>query len=217
MPISTVWKWCCLRRQSQRLSSEFGSRLEFFFRLSLSLNSSIMMRIFDFPVQLQCGLHRQKLWSRYWWMREFTVSEQWQMFATIESNIIYTARSIYAAFDIFGAIFIWECQRVRIFFNARASNNPLYVWFWPIFFNRYECICIPGIIGLNCEQNVNECESNPCIHGACHDEVTIADDIFINEILKKTKQKYILSEYTQILHIARHYCRPLCVAFIGDD
>ncbi|KAJ8936905.1 hypothetical protein NQ318_010932 [Aromia moschata] len=26
----------------------------------------------------------------------------------------------------------------------------------------YECLCVPGVTGQNCEINVNECESNPC-------------------------------------------------------
>lgn len=37
----------------------------------------------------------------------------------------------------------------------------------------YECICVPGIIGRNCEININECDSNPCMknNGNCVDGV----------------------------------------------
>nr|XP_024214483.1 protein crumbs [Halyomorpha halys] len=35
----------------------------------------------------------------------------------------------------------------------------------------YECICPPGILGDNCEINVNECESSPCQYGTCSDLV----------------------------------------------
>ncbi len=35
----------------------------------------------------------------------------------------------------------------------------------------YECICVPGIIGKNCEINVNECEDDPCKYGSCVDGV----------------------------------------------
>lgn len=35
----------------------------------------------------------------------------------------------------------------------------------------YECLCVPGVTGQNCEININECESNPCIHGTCSDKI----------------------------------------------
>lgn len=35
----------------------------------------------------------------------------------------------------------------------------------------YECICVPGITGKNCEININECESSPCKFGNCVDGV----------------------------------------------
>ncbi|XP_050067896.1 protein crumbs isoform X4 [Anopheles maculipalpis] len=35
----------------------------------------------------------------------------------------------------------------------------------------YECICVPGTMGTNCETNINECESNPCKNGGCVDGV----------------------------------------------
>ncbi|XP_039288666.1 protein crumbs isoform X2 [Nilaparvata lugens] len=33
----------------------------------------------------------------------------------------------------------------------------------------YACVCVPGVRGDNCEENINECESSPCYHGKCHD------------------------------------------------
>lgn len=50
----------------------------------------------------------------------------------------------------------------------------------PSFFNRpfnystangYECLCVPGVTGANCDTNVNECESNPCHYGTCSDKI----------------------------------------------
>ncbi|XP_055375058.1 protein crumbs isoform X2 [Condylostylus longicornis] len=36
----------------------------------------------------------------------------------------------------------------------------------------YECICVTGIMGQNCEININECESNPCTkYGTCVDSI----------------------------------------------
>ena len=39
---------------------------------------------------------------------------------------------------------------------------------------RYECLCVPGIAGKNCEININECDSNPCSKwGNCVDGVSL--------------------------------------------
>ncbi|XP_015599265.1 protein crumbs isoform X2 [Cephus cinctus] len=35
----------------------------------------------------------------------------------------------------------------------------------------YECICVQGVTGKNCEFNINECESNPCLAGTCMDRI----------------------------------------------
>ncbi|XP_063984158.1 protein crumbs isoform X2 [Diachasmimorpha longicaudata] len=35
----------------------------------------------------------------------------------------------------------------------------------------YECLCVQGLIGKNCEKNINECESNPCLAGTCKDRI----------------------------------------------
>lgn len=41
-----------------------------------------------------------------------------------------------------------------------------------LFVNRYECQCIPGVMGTNCEIDVKECDSNPCKNGAtCKEEI----------------------------------------------
>ncbi|XP_013412192.1 protein crumbs [Lingula anatina] len=33
----------------------------------------------------------------------------------------------------------------------------------------YVCECVPGSTGVNCEVNIDECNSNPCVHGTCND------------------------------------------------
>ena len=30
----------------------------------------------------------------------------------------------------------------------------------------YECQCVPGYTGRNCEIDINECEDQPCLNGA---------------------------------------------------
>lgn len=37
--------------------------------------------------------------------------------------------------------------------------------------SSYECQCIDGIIGSNCEINMDECLSSPCIRGVCVDGI----------------------------------------------
>lgn len=47
----------------------------------------------------------------------------------------------------------------------------VYLFYFNI--SRYECVCVPGIMGKNCEININECETNPCgKHGTCNDGVS---------------------------------------------
>ena len=36
---------------------------------------------------------------------------------------------------------------------------------------EYRCICTPGYNGTDCEQNIDDCHSNPCFHGNCTDKV----------------------------------------------
>lgn len=36
---------------------------------------------------------------------------------------------------------------------------------------RYECKCIYGIEGVNCETNIDECIGNPCYQGTCVDGI----------------------------------------------
>lgn len=35
--------------------------------------------------------------------------------------------------------------------------------------NNYTCECQPGFTGVNCDKDINECQSAPCIHGNCTD------------------------------------------------
>ncbi|XP_026710114.1 protein crumbs homolog 1 isoform X2 [Athene cunicularia] len=40
------------------------------------------------------------------------------------------------------------------------------------FYTSYHCICPKGWTGTHCEVNIDECSSNPCIHGNCTDGIT---------------------------------------------
>lgn len=35
----------------------------------------------------------------------------------------------------------------------------------------YECICVHGVVGKDCEVNINECENSPCHGGTCIDKI----------------------------------------------
>ena len=38
--------------------------------------------------------------------------------------------------------------------------------------NSYSCICPGGYQGVHCENDINECQSNPCNNnGTCHDVI----------------------------------------------
>lgn len=38
-------------------------------------------------------------------------------------------------------------------------------------FNSFSCACSTGWGGLRCESNIDDCQSNPCVHGDCVDAV----------------------------------------------
>ena len=37
--------------------------------------------------------------------------------------------------------------------------------------NSYLCHCYDGYSGTSCDVDIDECESNPCLHGNCTDEI----------------------------------------------
>ncbi|KAG2461833.1 protein crumbs homolog 1 isoform X2 [Polypterus senegalus] len=46
-------------------------------------------------------------------------------------------------------------------------------------FNLFNCTCPGGWTGLMCEINIDECESNPCVHGNCSDKILFYECICI--------------------------------------
>ncbi|KAI4495639.1 hypothetical protein M0802_008474 [Mischocyttarus mexicanus] len=79
-----------------------------------------------------------------------------------------------------------ECESAPCQFNGTClerSNKELYkseAFNLPSIFTQdfsyanasgYECLCVQGVIGKNCEVNINECESNPCLAGSCIDRI----------------------------------------------
>lgn len=45
------------------------------------------------------------------------------------------------------------------------------ILFFDYFFFRFECLCVHGLNGSLCENNINDCESNPCRNGQCLDKI----------------------------------------------
>ena len=39
----------------------------------------------------------------------------------------------------------------------------------------YFCECLPGYVGTNCETEVDECVSNPCVNGVCQVKFSMSD------------------------------------------
>ncbi|XP_076660402.1 cell polarity complex component crumbs isoform X2 [Halictus rubicundus] len=79
-----------------------------------------------------------------------------------------------------------ECESSPCKYNGTClerSNRQLYksdAKTLPSIFNQefnyanasgYECLCVQGVTGKNCEVNINECDSSPCKAGSCLDRI----------------------------------------------
>ncbi|NXC48749.1 CRUM1 protein, partial [Penelope pileata] len=52
-----------------------------------------------------------------------------------------------------------------------ASSPCLHAGTCEDLFNSFSCACSAGWEGLLCESNIDDCQSSPCVHGDCVDEV----------------------------------------------
>lgn len=87
-----------------------------------------------------------------------------------------------------------------------ASNRPSDNRIPSVFFGEfsyenasgYECLCPAGIIGKACEIDIDECASQPCLHGTCHDEVCFG--IFHLFFVLFIKMTYIIHTINVLLN-----------------
>ncbi|NWT39850.1 CRUM1 protein, partial [Chroicocephalus maculipennis] len=60
------------------------------------------------------------------------------------------------------------CSQVEV-----CSSDPcMHEGICEDFYTSYRCICPKGWTGTHCEVNIDECFSNPCIHGNCTDGIS---------------------------------------------
>ena len=50
-------------------------------------------------------------------------------------------------------------------------SHTVSLWKFSFSVNNYECKCQSGLRGKSCEENIYDCEPNPCIHGICMDKI----------------------------------------------
>ncbi|NXE55866.1 CRUM1 protein, partial [Casuarius casuarius] len=56
--------------------------------------------------------------------------------------------------------------------DACSSDPCMHDGICEDFYTSYRCICPKGWTGMHCETNIDECFSNPCVHGNCTDRIT---------------------------------------------
>ncbi|XP_053247460.1 protein crumbs homolog 1 [Podarcis raffonei] len=57
--------------------------------------------------------------------------------------------------------------------DACSSNPCMHNGICEDFYSYYSCTCAKGWTGTHCETNIDECASNPCVHGNCSDRVAM--------------------------------------------
>ena len=91
------------------------------------------------------------------------------MTLSANARMALRATSVRYEYDIFYLNLIFYNFKINVdeCENNECSNNSTCI----DGINKYSCQCLPGFRGQFCQTDINECLSEPCVHGICEDGI----------------------------------------------